>query len=455
MADTYQEALDYLYSFVDYSLTRNLRYSADKFDLTRMADLLDRLGSPHRQYPVFHVAGTKGKGSTSAFIASGLEAAGYKVGFYISPHLHDFTERIQINRRLISHEVLSGLVEQVKPHVTQVPRLTTFEITTAIAFLYFAQQKVDVAVVEVGLGGRLDATNVVTPLVSVITSLSYDHMNVLGNTLEQIATEKGGIIKPAHPIVLAPQKDEARRVIEAIAAERQSPLIEVGRDISFEPIDHSLEGQNFKIVPTTGEFSRHLKETQLHIPLLGFHQLENATTAYAALQVANQRHGITTTDEQIAKGFAQVSWPGRFELLRKEPPIVVDGAHNGDSALKLKKAINDYFPGRDVIMVFGVSEDKDIKSMFAELLPAVKVLFVTQSVHPRAMEAEKLAELAKGYPCEVKVVKAIEDAFDQALKFSNSHSVVVVTGSIFVVAAARETWDRERETKKPAIPVVR
>jgi dihydrofolate synthase/folylpolyglutamate synthase len=198
-----------------------------------------------------------------------------------------------------------------------------------------------------------------------------------------------------------------------------------------------------------------LKETQLHIPLLGFHQLENATTAYAALQVANQRHGITTTDEQIAKGFAQVSWPGRFELLRKEPPIVVDGAHNGDSALKLKKAINDYFPGRDVIMVFGVSEDKDIKSMFAELLPAVKVLFVTQSVHPRAMEAEKLAELAKGYPCEVKVVKAIEDAFDQALKFSNSHSVVVVTGSIFVVAAARETWDRERETKKPAIPVVR
>jgi dihydrofolate synthase/folylpolyglutamate synthase len=455
MTDTYQDALDYLYSFVDYSLTRNLRYSPEKFDLTRMVDLLERLGNPHQQYPVFHVAGTKGKGSTSAFIASSLEAAGYKVGFYISPHLHDFTERIQINRHEISHETLCELVEQIKPHVTQVARLTTFEITTAIGFLYFAQQKVDVAVIEVGLGGRLDATNVVTPLVSVITSLSYDHMNVLGNTLGQIATEKGGIIKSGHPVVLAPQKDEARQVIESIATERHSPLIEVGRDIGYLPLGHSLEGQDFKIVPTTGDFSQSLKEVQLHIPLLGSHQLDNATAAYTALQVAKQQKTILVSNEQIAKGFAQVSWPGRFELLRKEPPIVVDGAHNGDSALKLKNAIHDYFPGRDVIMVFGVSEDKDIKSMFAELLPAVKVLFVTQSIHPRAMEAEKLAELAKGYPSEVKVVKAIEDAFKQALKYSNAHSVVVVTGSIFVVAAARETWDHERENSKSLIPVVR
>jgi len=455
MTDTYQEALDYLYSFVDYSLTRNLRYSPDKFDLSRMADLLEWLGNPHRQYPVFHVAGTKGKGSTSAFIASSLGAAGYKVGFYISPHLHEFTERIQIDRREIAREALSKLVEQVKPYVAQVPRLTTFEITTAIGFLYFAQQKVDVAVIEVGLGGRLDATNVVTPLLSVITSLSYDHMNVLGNTLSQIATEKGGIIKPGHPFVLAPQKDEARQVIESIAAERQSPLIEVGRDIGFEPIDHSLDGQNFRIVPIAGGFSKDFKEFQLHIPLLGFHQLENATTAYAALKVADQLHGIAVTDEQIAKGFVQVSWPGRFELLRKEPPIVVDSAHNGDSALKLNRAIHDYFPDRDIVMVFGVSEDKDIKSMFAELLPSVKVLFVTQSIHPRAMEAEKLAELANGYPCEVKVVKAIEDAFDQALKYSNPRTVVVVTGSIFVVAAAREIWERAGETKQSMIPVVR
>ena len=236
----YQEALDYLYGFVDYSLTRNFRYTADKFDLGRMVELMQLLGDPQTQYPVIHVAGTKGKGSTAAFIASALQAAGLRVGFYTSPHLQDYCERIQVNRKDISHADFTDLVQTVKPTVARVEQLTTFEITTALGFLYFAQQKCDVAVIEVGLGGRLDATNVVDPLVSVITSLSMDHMNVLGDTLAKIAFEKAGIIKPDRPVVLAPQREEARQVVEQVAEERNAPVMRVGQDYLFSPWSHIL-----------------------------------------------------------------------------------------------------------------------------------------------------------------------------------------------------------------------
>ena len=202
---TYDEALDYLYSFVDYSLQRSYRYSPATFDLARMRELLQKLSNPERSYKVIHVAGTKGKGSVSALCASALRAAGYRTGFYTSPHLVDYAERIQADGHDLPHERLAELVEEIRPVVETVPRLTTFEITTALAFLYFAREKVDAAVVEVGLGGRLDATNVVHPLVSVITSLSLDHTHLLGHTLAEIAREKAGIIKPGVPVVIAPQ----------------------------------------------------------------------------------------------------------------------------------------------------------------------------------------------------------------------------------------------------------
>ena len=207
--EAYQKALDYLYSYVDYSLTRNLRYSADKFNLGRMEELMSRLGNPHQQYPVIHIAGTKGKGSISAVIASALKTAGYSTGLYTSPHLQEYTERIQINRQQIPREELVTLLEEMKPYAEQIDQITTFELTTALGFLYFARQKVNVAVVEVGLGGRLDATNIVSPLVSIISSLSLDHMAVLGDTLAKIAFEKAGIIKPGRPVVMAPQKEAA------------------------------------------------------------------------------------------------------------------------------------------------------------------------------------------------------------------------------------------------------
>ncbi len=235
----YNKALDYLYSFVDYSLKHSSELAKADFNLGRMFELMELLGNPQMKYPIIHVAGTKGKGSTSALCASALRAAGYKVGLYTSPHLEDYTERIRINDEPISHEQLVELVDEIKPYVAKIEKLTTFEITTALAFMAFAKYGVDAAVFEVGLGGRLDATNIIMPKVSVITSLSYDHTAVIGNTLALIAGEKAGIIKPGVPIVSAPQKDEALEGLLRVAALRDSKLTLVGRDVNFELIDEA------------------------------------------------------------------------------------------------------------------------------------------------------------------------------------------------------------------------
>lgn len=446
----YQEALDYLYSFVDYSLTRAFRYSPEKFDMARMRAFMDILGRPHQSYSILHIAGTKGKGSVASMCACALQTAGYKTGLYTSPHLQDYAERIQINGSPISHAGLIELVNELKPHIASVPGLTTFEITTALAFVYFARQGVDVAVVEVGLGGRLDATNVVVPKVSVITSLSYDHTQFLGETLAEIAGEKAGIIKPGVPVVLAPQKDEARLVIERIAAERESPFVYVGRDYLFAKISHSLNGgQSLLVWPASeqalvdeyiesGGFQE-WEPTRLNIPLLGYHQVENAATAYTALQVARLQ-GLPVNELEIRQGFSEVVWPGRFEVLQRYPPVVIDSAHNRDSALKLRLALDDYFPGQPVVLVFGASEDKDIEGMFAELMPRVRQVIATRSFHPRALEPEQLVELAHRYGRPAKVVAAIEDALEEAVQVADGEAMVLVTGSLFVAAGARDTW---------------
>ncbi len=432
----YQEALDYLYQFVDYSLVRNFRNAPEKFDLGRMAAFLETLGNPHQQYPVIHIAGTKGKGSTAALIASSLRAAGYQVGLYTSPHLQEFTERFQINGQEISRAEMVALVDVVRPLIPNFPYLTWFEITTAIAFLWFARQKVDIAVIEVGLGGRLDATNVVDPLVAVITSLSMDHMAVLGDTLEKIAYEKAGIIKPGRPVVLAPQKEEARQVIQKIAKERQSDLVEVGKDYRYEAQSHSLEGQTFQVWQDGTQ-----PAAQLRIPLLGMHQVENGATAFAALQMVRQ-NGLKVSEEAIQTGFASVFWPGRFEVLRRDPPVVIDSAHNRDSARRLRQALDDYLPGRPLVMLFGASEDKDIEGMFSELMPSVTYLIATQSIHPRATEAEKLVELAKQHGKPGEVVLPVEKALEVALKQAGKEAVLLATGSLFVAAAVRDTWQK-------------
>lgn len=443
----YQEALDFLYSFIDYSLKRNFRNAAEKFDLERMREFLRHLGNPQKDYGIIHVAGTKGKGSVSAICASVLTAHGYKTGLYTSPHMVDFTERIRINGQDILKEDLVELVDVLKPVTQLVNEITTFELTTALAFLHFSRQKVDFAVFEVGLGGRLDATNIVDPIVAVITSISYDHVQILGNTLSEIAGEKGGIIKHNKPVVLAPQKEEARLKLEAIARERAAPLIQVGRDYLYAADSHNLNEQTL-LVWTPDEQSlvdRFIESggrdiwspLRLHIPLLGFHQVENAATAYAALKTA-EKFGVELSQEAYQNGFAGVDWPGRMELLRRHPPIVIDSAHNRYSALRLRQAMDDYFPGLPIILVFGASEDKDVEGMFQELLPRVHRVITTQSTHPRAMDAKTLLDIAHRCGRSAKAITPVEEALEAAIKEAGQESVVLIAGSIFIAAAARD-----------------
>ncbi len=439
--ENYQKTLDYLYSFVDFSMTRGARIAPDQFDLARMRDFLSALGNPEQAYPCLHIAGTKGKGSVSAMCASALRAGGYRVGLYTSPHLEDYAERIRVNGENIPHAEMARLVDEMKPAIESIPRLTTFEITTGLAFLYFARQGVEAAVFEVGLGGRLDATNVLLPAVTVITSLSYDHTYILGNTLAEIAGEKGGIIKPGVPLVAAPQQEEARLVLERISAERGAPLIQVGRDVLFRAGAHTLDGQELDVW-REGQTAQ-----RLFIPLLGSYQVENAAVAWAALEQFSQR-ALPVSPEAVLQGFAGVDWPGRFEVLRREPPVVVNSAHNRDSSRKLRQALDDYFPGREVVLIYGASEDKDIAGMFDELLPRVRLVVVTKSFHPRAIEPELLVKLAVKHDRPVMVVPEVVDALDEALAAAGDGAVVLATGSIFVAAGVRQAWREKNYHEK-------
>ena len=439
----YNLALDYLYSFVDYSLKHSSELAKAEFNLERMRALMSALGEPQEKYPIVHVAGTKGKGSVCALAASGLQAAAYRVGLYTSPHLLDYCERIQIDGTPVSHAELANLVERVKTAVAAIPKLTTFEITTALALLHFADQKVDAAIIEVGLGGRLDATNVVTPRVTVITSLSYDHMAVLGNTLAEIAGEKAGIIKQGVPVISAPQKEEALNVLLRIAREREADFTLVGRDITFKPLGHSLDGQALRI---TGRG----KALSCSIPLLGSHQVQNAATAAGALWALDQQ-GIEVSDMAIQKGFASVRWPGRFEVARREPPVIFDSAHNQDSFARLRQALDDYFPGREVYLIFGASEDKNMPGMFQEIKHKVRRMFVTRADHPRALAPESILPAAEsaGIPSEVRT--PVATAFEAAIERSEKDgSIVLSAGSMFVTAEAIAAWQaRERSNARP------
>jgi dihydrofolate synthase/folylpolyglutamate synthase len=435
----YNNALDYLYSFVDYSLKHSSELAKAEFNLDRMFALMELLGNPQAKYPIIHVAGTKGKGSVSALCASALQAAGYKAGLYTSPHLLEYTERIQVDGEPVSREQMVSLVEEIKPAVAKIPKLTTFEITTAIGFLAFARQNVDTAVIEVGLGGRLDATNVVTPKVSVITSLSYDHMAVLGDTLAQIAGEKAGIIKPGVPVVSSPQKAEALEVLERVANEKGCPLVLVGRDVKFERLTSSLNGQSFHLSSLHFPQGAKSSDITITIPLLGEHQLQNAATAYAALKTS----GIEISEPAIQQGFSRVKWHARFEVVRRDPPVIFDSAHNQDSFAKLHQTLDEYFPGKQVILIFGASEDKNIPGMFAEMKSKIRKLIVTRADHPRALKPEEIIHLADQAGLESEAVSPVESALRRALELSEKDgSIVLSAGSMFVTAEVIRAWNK-------------
>jgi dihydrofolate synthase/folylpolyglutamate synthase len=379
-----------------------------------------------------------------------LVAADYRTGFYISPHLDDFAERIQVNGQAIPHGALIKLVDEIKPVVEKIGKLTTFEITTILAFEAFRRQHVDVAVVEVGLGGRLDSTNIVDPVLSVITSLSMDHMKVLGDTLEQIAAEKAGIIKPGKPVVSSSQLANALGVLEAKALESGSDLTVIGRDVLTRLSKHTIDGQWFEVRIPKSTLSdeaqkvsifpaEYEKGVDFFIPLLGKHQVDNAATAITSV-MRLRKLGFEITDNAMQDGLAKVAWPCRFEIVSRKPYLVVDSAHNRDSASKLRQAIVDYFPDKPVTLIFGASEDKDISGMFAELLPVCSRLIVTRSTHPRAADMDSLIKSAGQYSCPIISADTIEIALDFSLNPGEPDGVILAAGSLFVAAAVRSAW---------------
>ncbi|MBA7496064.1 Folylpolyglutamate synthase [subsurface metagenome] len=435
MNTRYQQALDYIYSFIDYEKEPRPR-DAVHYDLRRMEELLARLGNLHWKARTVHIAGTKGKGSVAVMVASALTASGYTTGLYTSPHLHTFNERIRVDDKLISDEEIVALVDRLRPEVEAVNEkatygeLTTFELITAISFAYFELKGVDFQVIEVGLGGRLDATNVVQPEVCVITSISFDHTEVLGDTLVEIATEKAGIIKPDSVVITSPQADEVDRVIKETCLSCQAELVRVGNDVTWQGLGFDASRQSLRV-------KGRLDSYQLSLPLLGQHQMENAATAVAALEVLAEK-GFHISRDNITDGLARVNWPGRLQVLRRCPLLVVDGAHNPHSARTLKQSLEHYFGFDHAILIIGSSYDKDIAGIISELVPLFDKVIVTRSTHPRAMATAPIVAEFSRHGVAAQATEDISTALPLALTLAGEKDLICVTGSLFVVAGAIE-----------------
>ena len=436
-----RETLDYIYSFTLNGRKNRMERGEAEPSLDLMWEFAEYLGHPQKEYPVIHIAGTKGKGSTANFIANTLIKAGYRVGLFTSPHLQDFSERIQVDGELIPHQVVTDRINQYHPYLDQHRDMNFFEIITGLAFQYFYEQQVDIAVVEVGLGGRLDSTNIVTPILSVITSISFDHMNILGDTLEQIAFEKAGIIKDGIPVVFGQQKETVINVFRSTAQEHGAHIIPADELYKVESVQVSEDQQRFTIHSEDG------MPVQLSIPLLGEHQIENATLAYAALQKCIQQ-GLQISIENIQEGFSTVKWPARFEILSKDPYIVIDGAHNADSIRHLMETVQSIFPERKVHVLFGVSMGKDIEKMLAELLPNVDTCLFTRSVHPRSTEPQGLVQLAGKLGYRTSYEPTAEEALLRVVQQTDENSIVLCTGSLFIAAAIRSIWLNQEQIRK-------
>lgn len=425
----YQAAIDYLYSFID-SEAQLPRRPAE-FNLPRTSALLAAIGNPQDAFPSVVIAGTKGKGSTAVMLEALLRAAGYRTGLWTSPHLHSYRERIQVNRELISQDAFIALVEQVQPtldtfdteaHGTP----SVFEIGFLMALRHFAQQQIDVAVLEVGLGGRYDTANAVTPVLSIITSISYDHTQILGATLGEIAYQKAGIAKPGVPLLTTRQEPAAMHAIAQVTGEVGTPLF-----IAAAP------GEQPPDAPHAQRLEVYVDDLPLGLP--GPFQHQNARLAVAATQLLSAQFDISQT--AIERGLATATWPGRFEIRAGEPTIVLDGAHNGDSALRLVEALTAYFPDCPVVLVFGTTRDKDVTAMFAALVPIASAIVLTHSQHPRAETnlAGLAAQITQQRPeLLIKQTESVPQAIEDARNIAEPGAVICITGSLFLVGAARE-----------------
>ncbi len=452
----YRHALRRLLGLVDHERIAAVRSGSHpgriRYHLGRMQKLLEDLGNPHIGVPTVHIAGTKGKGSTSAMCASILARSGYRVGLFTSPHMHSFRERIQVDGEPVSEDEFAGLVDAIWPKVKGVSKedpdggVTMFEALTAMAFMEF-RANTTFQVLEVGLGGRLDTTNLASPNVCAITSLSLDHTSVLGDTIEAIAGEKAGIIKPGIPVVSAPQPAGAAEVIRAKCAGMGSPLTEVGTGITYRVLSRDVQGQRFEVQTRADTYT-------LDMPMLGDYQVENAAVAVGVMEVLRES-GFSVPDWALQEGFAGMSWPCRMEVLSKDPMVVCDGAHNPYSVAQLMQTLPDCFDYDHLVLIVGMSEDKNLSGMVEELgrgiqreetsgQPRTTDVVVARSRHPRSVSCAKLAALFDSFLCNVLDGGVVSNAVSAAMDLARSHTkaghtpLVLATGSLFVAAEARE-----------------
>ncbi len=447
-------ALAFLLGRIDYERTLTIPYATREFRLDRMRALLARLGDPQKRLQIVHVAGTKGKGSTSAMIAAALSACGYRTGLYTSPHLDRLEERIAVDGVPCSADEFVKLVDQLWPIVEQMdaefarqnpPELgpTYFEITTAMALVHFAAVETDAAVLEVGLGGRLDSTNVCQPLVSVITSISFDHTQLLGNTLAEIAAEKAGIIKPGVPVVSGVADEEPRKVIAEIARRNGSRLMQLGAHFRFgyyppRRLD-AVSGCARGSIDFENQVSgQHRKLNKIEIGLLGRHQAANVAVALAVLAEL-QAMGWRLPESEIRRGLAEVRWPARVEIVARQPTVVVDAAHNVASVQSLVDTLDESFSAKHRLLIFATTQEKDVRGMLRLLLPRFEAVILTRYLNnPRAVQAEELDALAAEItPMQRFTSPDPAAAWQLARELATQEHLICATGSFFLAAEMR------------------
>ena len=434
----YQSAVRYLLS-LGRELAAPTQAAAAKFDLEKVSVLLERLGRPDRAYPTVHIAGTNGKGSTAAFLEAILRDAGFRTGLNTSPHLERINERFRINGQELSderfaetftriHRVIEDLLAEgrLRAHPTY------FECVTALAFEAFACERVEFGVIEVGLGGRLDATNVITPVVSVITRIDFDHENFLGHSLAEIAREKAGILKYRVPVVSAPQLPEPEGILRRQASEVQAPLVITSEAFRMER-EEMLDGCVRAAITDTSSGERFLLSPRLP----GRFQLQNALNAVAVAQLLRARN-FRIRREQIERGIAAATWPGRLEKLQSRPDIYLDGAHNPGAAREVARFLEDHLGGRRVILIFGAMRDKAVDEVTGTLFPQASEVIFTEPNSPRAVSASQLAQMAGHHAKHFVVIREAQAALEAAIERARPTDAIFITGSLYLVGQLRQ-----------------
>ena len=422
--ETYQQAVNYLFS---------RRAQGMKLGLENIRNLVERLGHPERRFPSIHVAGTNGKGSTVAIIESILRRAGYKTGRYISPHLIDMRERIQVGGKSINQNKVIETIRHMHPHI-EATGASFFEILTAMAFLHFAENNVDIAVLETGLGGRLDATNVVSPVLTIITEIGLEHTKTLGNRLASISEEKAGIFKPNVPCLCGASHWRARHALSELAKHRRVPLRFSKDTANVTRIRLSENGSHFDYNTDDSHYQN------LHLNLLGSHQVDNALLALLSVDELCKL-GWHIPESAVREGLENVEWRARLELLRKNPTVLLDSAHNPMGIRTLVTAIKTLFDYERFVLVFGVLRDKNYRNMFRRIAPLVDRIILTKPLSDRALEPERLKLLPEAQEKNIEVIPDIEKAWYRALQLAGQEDLVCGAGSIYFVGEVIRLWD--------------